>query len=70
MIEWMITAVAIGGNVLVIRRRREGFGCWILANSGWLAIACQNFRWAQATLWATYLGFAVWGFVAWKGQEK
>jgi nicotinamide riboside transporter PnuC len=65
MMEWILYALSFGGNVLVIKKRPEGFLLWILGNAGWLTIAVRDQRLAQAALWLTYLGFAVWGLMAW-----
>ena len=66
MIEWILFVLSIGGNVLVIRKRREGFACWITANIGWLGIACDEGTWARAAMWSIYLALAVWGFMSWR----
>lgn len=66
MMGWIITALALAGNVLVIRRSRWGFACWFGAN---IYLCWHNFsidERAQGALFGVYLGLAAWGFIRWK----
>ena len=66
VILWSAAALALAGNALVIRRRRSGFACWIVADLVLVVRNAQIGEWAQAVLFAAFLGLAVWGWAAWK----
>lgn len=65
-LSWVLVAIALAGTVFNVLRDRRGFALWSVSNfglAGWNAVIGQ---WAQATLFAVYLGLSVWGWVAWR----
>lgn len=67
---WIVAAIALCGNVLIILKSRWGFACWSVAN---VYLAAHNYligEYAQATLFAIYLGLAIWGFWTWRPEGK
>ena len=65
MLEWIITVVAIGGAVLNVLHRPEGFAVWMVTNAALCVVSIRRRRWAQVPLWLVYFAVAVWGVVAW-----
>ena len=66
---WLVTGLAVFGNVLVIRRRRAGFGVWVVCNCVLAWRNASGGEYAQAALWTVYLGMAVWGWMSWREER-
>ena len=62
----LAVALALLGNVLVIRQKRAGFLCWMVSNSALILYNVQLGAWPQVALFGAYLALAVWGFLSWK----
>ena len=63
---WIVAALALTGNVLVIRKSQWGFVCWAVAN---VYLTIHNSligEFAQAAMFAVYLILAVWGIIEWR----
>ena len=63
---WLVTAAAIVGACLNLKKRRSGFAVWMLTNllnAGYCLWIGQP---AQALLFGVFLGLAVWGWIAWR----
>ena len=63
---WLVTAAAIVGACLNVKKRRSGFAVWTvtnLLNAGYCLWIGQP---AQALLFGVFLGLAVWGWIAWR----
>jgi len=67
-LTWPLTALSLIGVVLNVRRMRAGFGVWIIANIGWVAMDYQAGLTSQAVLFIVYTALAVWGLWEWKGK--
>jgi len=63
---WLLTISSLIGVVLNIYKRRECFYIWAVTNAGWAVYDFKNEMPAQGTLFAVYLGLAIWGIVKWK----
>jgi len=62
---WLVTAAAIVGAWLNVKKRRSGFAVWMLTNllnAGYCLWIGQP---AQALLFGVFLGLAVWGWISW-----
>ena len=66
---WLIAALALLGNVLVIRQRREGFALWIVTNAWLIWHNVGIGEYGQAAMFGAYLVLAVWGWLAWTKAE-
>jgi len=67
---WFVTALSLCGNILVIKKSRNGFICWAVAN---IFLTIHNFsilEYAQGTLFFVYFWLAVWGILAWKPTRE
>lgn len=62
---WILTAIALVGTVLNVRRRRACFLLWTVTNLGWLVFDLSSRVYSRAILDAVQLVLAVWGWVAW-----
>jgi len=62
---WAVTAAAIVGTLANCHKKRWGFVVWMVTNSLLTAYNVYIGEWAQAALWATYVGIAVYGWVQW-----
>ena len=69
MIEWILTALSIGGALLNSNKRVEGFYFWLVGNAGWLIFAIQAEHYGQAVLWAFYFGICINGIYQWRKQS-
>lgn len=69
MIIWIITLMAIGGVVLNIKRRVEGFYLWTISNIGFVAVDYNAGLYAQAVLFVVYTGLSVWGIIEWRKKD-
>jgi len=62
---WLVTAAAIVGAWLNVKRRRSGFAVWIVTNAANGVYCAWRGELAQAALFAAFLGLAAWGWWAW-----
>ena len=63
---WGVTVLSIIGVTLNVKKKRSCFAIWTVTNLIW---AIHNFRiteYAQSVSYLVYLGFAIWGFIAWR----
>jgi len=65
---WVVMAVALLGNVLVIKKNRPGFLLWFVTNWLWVAYDFDKGLHAQAAMMLVYSGLAAWGWLAWGKQ--
>jgi len=65
-IMWAVTALAIIGVVLNIKKRRECFYVWLFTNSVWMVYDFTLGALAQSALFAVYVGLAIWGIIEWR----
>ncbi len=70
MIMWVVTAVAILGTILNVKKIPMGFTLWIITNVFYVVHNIQIGQKQQALLFAVYLGLAVWGLVTWMKDKK
>jgi nicotinamide riboside transporter PnuC len=63
---WIVMAVALIGNILVIKKNRNGFMLWFVTNWLWVAYDLDKGAHAQAAMMLIYAGLAAWGWIAWK----
>lgn len=66
MLTWLLVIIALIGTVLNIQMDRLGFLFWIVSNLGLAIVNSRGRQWAQAMLFAVYLGLAVWGWISWR----
>lgn len=69
MIPWILTALSVLGTVANIYKKRYCFLLWGITNAAWAVIDYQAGIPAQAALFVTYFGLAIWGLVRWKGES-
>lgn len=69
---WIVMLAALVGTVGNVRRRRWGFGVWMVTNAllagynTWLALTLwDGGPAAQAVLFAAFFGLAAWGWIEW-----
>ena len=67
---WTAAALAVTGNVFVVRKNRLGYWFWICANIIFIVRNVRLAEWPQAALFAVYLGLAVWGWWSWRTPAK
>ena len=70
MIPWLVSAAALVGVVLNIRKRRECFAIWTLTNASWCVIDWQHGLFAQAALMSIYCILSLWGLWAWSRDAR
>jgi len=67
-IAWFISALAIIGVVLNIKKKRSCFYFWAFTNFSWIIIDAWFELYAQAALFAVYFVLAIWGIFAWRDK--
>jgi hypothetical protein len=66
---WLVSAAALVGVVLNIKKRRLCFVVWFFTNSLWCIYDFTIGAYAQSALFFAYVLLAIWGIVEWrKGQ--
>jgi len=68
-LQWVFAALAIVGTILNVYKNRVGFLFWIVSNAGWIVLAIQSKIYAQAVMFAVYLGMAAWGWTQWSKNK-
>lgn len=63
---WLLVSLGLAGTVLNVRLDRRGFLFWVVSNAGLVAVNAGRGDWAQASMFAVYLGMAVWGWWSWR----
>lgn len=66
---WVLTGLSIVGTLLNIYKRQECFVLWGITNTIWCLHNFKRADFPQATLFAVYVVFALWGLARW-AQEK
>lgn len=66
---WLVTAGAITGVILNIKKKRACFYIWAVTNACWAIVDfCAGIP-AQGVLFTVYFGLAVWGIIEWKEER-
>lgn len=68
--SWILVALSLAGNILVVKKNVIGQWLWAVANIGWVAFDIQVGAYSQAFLFAAYFGLCIWGIIAWTKDLK
>lgn len=63
---WILTAGAITGVILNIKKKRTCFYIWAVTNASWAAVDFYKGIPAQGFLFTVYFALAIWGIFEWK----
>jgi len=63
---WAVTALAIVGVILNIKKRRACFIIWTFTNGAWCLYDYSIGATAQSALFAVYFVLALWGIYEWR----
>jgi hypothetical protein len=68
-IKWGLTAVSIGGAILVgpMARPLAGHRVWVWGNAGWVAVWGLQGEHQAAVLFSVYFVIALFGIRRWRG---
>jgi nicotinamide mononucleotide transporter len=66
---WLVTIASIIGTIANIYKKRWCFIVWLFTNSIWLMVDFYQGLYAQAFLFAVYVGLAVWGLIQWRREK-
>ncbi len=69
-VTWVLFALSFAGVVLNIKKRKECFIFWGVANIGWIAVDWSQNLPAQAAMFVVYLATCFWGWREWQREEK
>jgi hypothetical protein len=69
MIQWVLTAASLTGNMFNCLRWRMCFMIWIVCNIGWTVIDVQNGAYSRAILDTVQICFSVFGYIEWGKHE-
>ena len=71
LITWILMFLSLFGTVLNIQKRPACFYVWGVTNLGWMLIDIGAGIYAQAALFAIYLGLSIYGAWHWgRGKNK
>jgi nicotinamide riboside transporter PnuC len=62
---WILVAIALAGNVLVIKKSVMGQWFWTVSNTGFVIYDLAIHNYSQAFLFFIYLGMSIWGITLW-----
>jgi nicotinamide riboside transporter PnuC len=65
MLYWLISALALLGVVLNIRKHPACFAIWTVTNTAWCLVDWEHGLYAQSALMAVYFLLSVWGLWRW-----
>lgn len=68
--SWIATALSLTGNLLVNKKRVEGFYVWIISNVLWVIIALRGSDMAQVVLFLCYAILNAHGIISWKRSSS
>ena len=66
---WIITAAAIVGVVLNIKKKRECFFVRAVTNASWCIVDLVKGIYAQSFLFLVYFVLALWGIWEWRKEK-
>ena len=69
-ITWCVTALSIVGTVLNIKKQKCCFAIWCATNGFWAVYDFIIGAYAQAALFAVYLGLSLWGLWEWRCDHE
>jgi nicotinamide riboside transporter PnuC len=67
---WVVSAAALVGVVLNIRKHVACFYIWASTNAIWVYADWNHGLPAQATLQALYCALSIWGICAWSADRR
>lgn len=62
---WGVTVASIIGTIANIYKMPWCFAVWLCTNAIWMVYNTEKKLYAQAGLFAVYVGLAVWGIYEW-----
>jgi len=65
MIEWFISLLSIVGAILNMKKIKEGFLLWIIANLCWIGVDIYYEMWGQIPIWIAFTVISLLGYRAW-----
>ena len=69
-LTWILVAMSIMGNALVVKKNVRGQWLWAFANVGWVTYDISVGAYSQASLFGVYFFMSVWGIYAWTKEKK
>lgn len=66
MIYWLISAAALAGVILNIRKHVACFYVWAVTNATWAWVDWSHGLHAQAALMTIYFALSLWGIWSWR----
>lgn len=67
---WIVTAICLIGTVLNVKKVQFCFVLWTIGNFLWLILDLYNKVYSRSLLDIIQLVLAIWGYVAWKKENK
>ena len=62
---WALTALALAGTALNVKKRIACFYLWTVVNIAWVFVDFQQELYARSVLDGVHLAFALWGIWDW-----
>jgi len=67
---WIVTTICLIGTVLNVKKIQFCFVLWTIGNFLWLILDLYNKVYSRSLLDIIQLVLAIWGYVAWKKENK
>jgi nicotinamide riboside transporter PnuC len=67
---WIVTGIAIIGNIFIIKMNKIGYIFWIVSNISMAIYNIYKLQYAQGALFIFYIVMSVIGYISWNGKEK
>lgn len=67
---WVVTGIAIIGNILNIQMNKWGFVIWGVSNMFFATYNIYKVQYAQGMLFIFYVVTCIIGFIKWHNKEK
>lgn len=67
---WLVVAIALIGNICVIRKNSLGFYCWFFTDCYFLVhnILLEDYQ--QSMIFFLYILMAIYGLISWRKQNE
>jgi nicotinamide riboside transporter PnuC len=69
-IMWLVTGIAIIGNIFIIKMNKVGYIFWIVSNISMATYNIYKIQYAQGALFVFYIIMSIIGWAEWNKKEK
>ena len=70
MIDWVLSIITLIGTILNVKKKKEGFIFWIIANIGWIYYTLEYELYSQISIWVSFTAASIYGYITWRKDDK